>query len=346
MPVSFGSWGFKSPLAHAVSYIYSPPRRRRRGIWLLALLSVIVLAVVLVGSLRSERRVLAGYIDTVQQSAAAVAASAVEFVDLTDRLAAVDRQEFITTMARIRANSGAAGTLLESVEVPSDALAAHARMQLAHSSWSLGLDLVEGAALAAADDPVAETPAALIDQATIELAVGDRAYEAAIDELLELEDSADVEIPTYPAVAFSPDGGAVGLLTAARTSTGLTLRRDLAVSSVTFDPRVLGETETGAGIVPYTTRLIVNVTVTNQGNEPLSDIPVQVLLASDRSGTGNSESVIVERLQPAEATSLEFLFEVLPIVNYEIVVNVGPAAGEFDIDNNLYRLPFVVNEES
>ena len=123
VPVSFGSWGFKSPLAHAVSYIYSPPRRRRRGVWLLAVLSVAVLIVVLVTSLRSERRVLAGYIDTVQESAAAAASSATEFVDLTDRLGEVDRQEFITTMARIRTTTGEAGTLLESADVPTDALA-------------------------------------------------------------------------------------------------------------------------------------------------------------------------------------------------------------------------------
>jgi hypothetical protein len=301
--------------------------------------------VVLVTSLRSERRVLAGYIDNVQESAAAASSSASEFVALTDRLTTVDRQEFITTMARIRSTAATAASLLEDIEVPGDAMAAHARMSLAHGSWSLGLDLVEGATLAAADDPEADTPAELIEQAAVELAVGDRAYESAIVELQALEDSADVEIPSYPIVAFSPAAGAAGLLNAARTSIGLTLRTDLAVSAVAFDPRVLGETEDGAGIVPFTDRLIVNVTVTNQGNEPISDIPVQVLLGSDRSGTSSSESVTVERLEPAEATSLEFLFEVLPVVNYELVVNVGPAPGEFDTENNLYRLPFVVNEE-
>ncbi|NNF87833.1 MAG: hypothetical protein HKM97_04845 [Acidimicrobiia bacterium] len=343
--MSFGSWGFKSPLAHAVSYIYSPPRRRRRGVWLLAVLSLAILVVVLVTSLRSERRVLAGYIDTVQESAAAASSSAGEFVDLTDGLISVDRQEFITTMARIRTTASTAGSLLEDVDVPGEAMAAHARMQLAHGSWSLGLDLVEGAVLAAADDPAADTPAGLIEEAAVEFAVGDRAYEAAIVELLALEDAADVEIPTYPVVVFSPTGGAAGVLDAARTSTGLTLRRDLAVSTVTLDPRVLGETDGGVGIVPFTGQLIVNVTVTNQGNEPISDVPVQVLLGSDRSGTSSSESITVERLEPAEATSLEFLFDVVPLVNYEIVVNVGPAPGEFDTENNLYRLPFVVNEE-
>ena len=234
--MSFGSWGFKSPLAHAVSYNYSPPRRRRRGVWLLAVLSIAVVVFVLVTSFRSDRRVLAAYIDTAQQSAQAAAASSAEFLDLAVRLGEIERQEFVTTMARIRLTSGEAGTLLDSAEVPGDAVSAHARMQLAHRSWLVGLELVEGAALAAAEDPTDEIPAELIDRAVVELAVGDRAYEGGVEELLGLEESTDVDIPTYPVVVFRPSSGAADLTAAARNSTTLTLVRDLAVTDFTLDP--------------------------------------------------------------------------------------------------------------
>jgi len=328
-----------------VSYIYSPPRRRRRGVWLLAALSVAVVVFVLVTSFRSERRLLVAYIDTAQQSAQAAAASAQEFVDLAARLGAVPRQEFVTTMARIRLTSGEAGTLLDSEEVPANAVDAHARLQLASRSWLVGLELVEGAALAAAEDPADEIPAELIERALVELAVGDRAYEAGVEELLGLEQSADVEIPTYPTVVFSPAGGPEELITAARTSTVLTLVRDLAVTDYALDPRALGETDGGVGVIPFTDRLIVNVTVTNQGNEAVAEIPVQVVLSSDRTGTARNESVNIQRLQPAESTSVEFVFDVRPLVNYEMVVNVGLTTGETDIENNLLIVPFVVNEE-
>ncbi|NNC92553.1 MAG: hypothetical protein HKN80_08680 [Acidimicrobiia bacterium] len=343
--MSFGSWGFKSPLAHAVSYIYSPPRRRRRGVWLLAALSVAVVVFVLVTSFRSDRRVLAAYIDTAQQSAQGAAASSEEYLELVARLGEVPRQEFVTTMARIRLTSGEAGTLLDAVDVPGDAVAAHARLQLAHRSWLLGLELIEGAALAAAEDPSDEIPAELIERAIIELAVGDRAYEAGVEQLLSLEPGTDVDIPTYPVVVFSLDGGAESLIADARTSTGLKLLRDLAVTDYTLDPRALGDTNAGVGIIPFTDRLIVNVTVTNQGNEAAAEIPVQVVLSSDRTGTARSDSVSIQRLQPAESTSVEFVFDVRPVVNYEMVVNVGLTTGETEIDNNLVIFPFVVNEE-
>jgi hypothetical protein len=325
--------------------MYSPPRRRRRSIWLLAILSVAVVVVVLVTSFRSERRLLAGYIDTAQESSAGAAAAAVEFLDLAGRLGEVDRQEFTTTMARIRSMAGAADVLLEGAEAPQDAVGAHARLQLALSSWLLGLELMEGATLAAADDPADAIAADLIDRAVVELAVGDRAYEAAVDELLALEERTDVTIPTYPVVVFAPGQGAAGLLETARTAPGLSQRRDLAVSAVGFEPRLLSETEAGVGILPFIDRLIVNVTVTNLGNEAAAAIPVQVLLSSDRTGTSASETVTIERLQPTEATSLEFVFEVLPGVNYELVVNAGPVTGESDIDNNLVVVPFIVNQQ-
>ncbi|MCP4250557.1 MAG: hypothetical protein GY778_26230 [bacterium] len=328
-----------------MSYIYTPPRRRRRGVWLLAVLSVAVVVFVLVTSFRSERRLLAGYIDTAQQSAAAAASSSEEFLDLAARLIEVDRTEFITTMARIRTTSAQAGALLDAADVPGDAVAAHARIELAHRSWLVGLELIEGAALSAAEDPADEIPADVLERAVLELAVGDRAYEAGVEELLGLEDGADVDIPTYPVVVFTPPAGSEGLIVAARTSTGLTLRRDLAVTTVTLEPRVLGETDAGVGIVPFTDRLIVNVTVTNQGNQAAADIQVRVTLSSDRVGTSGSESLTVERLQPAESTSLEFVFEVLPVANYELIVNLEPTDGETDIENNLLILPFVVNEE-
>jgi hypothetical protein len=325
--------------------MYSPPRRRRRGVWLLAVLSVAVVVVVLVTSLRSERRVLAGYLDTARESTAAAGSSSGEFLDLADRIDLVDRQEFITAMARIRATSGAAGILLDSADVPGDALAAHARLQLALTSWLLGLELVEGAALAAADDPSDDLPADLIERAIVELAVGDRAYEAGVEALLALEAGADVDVPIFPVVVFTPAAGAEGMVAAIRTASGLVLRRDLAVSAVGFEPRTLGSTDAGVGILPFTDRLIVNVTVTNQGNETAGEIPLQVLLSSDRTGTSRSESSTVERLLPTEATSVEFVFEVVPVVNYELVINLGPATGETDLENNLLIVPFVVNQE-
>jgi heme exporter protein D len=328
-----------------VSYIYSPPRRRRRGVWLLAVLSVVVIVVVLVASLRSERRLLAAYLDTSRQWAAVAAASAEDFADLTDRLPEVTREEFTTTMAAIRSASGASGPLLDEADVPADALDAHARLTLAHSSWLAGLELMEGAVLAAVDDPEDEDSVAVIGHAVVELAVGDRSYEGAVEQLAALEAEADIEVAPYPIVSFAPAAAGDEIAAAVRASADLGQRHDLAVTAAGFEPRPLGETPAGAGIIPFTDRLIVNATISNLGNEAVGSVDVQVVLTSDRTGTGGSRSETIERLGPGEATSLEFVFQVLPIANYDLVIDVAGTSGETNLDNNLVILPFVVNEE-
>ena len=221
---------------------------------------------------------------------------------------------------------------------------AQANFDLALSSWLLGLELIEGGVLAAADDPTDEVSADVVDRGMLELAVGDRAYEASVAELLALEDAADVDVPSYPVVVFRPSSGTEGLVTAARTSTGLVLRGDLAVSTVSFEPRALDQTDAGVGIIPFTEILIVNLTVTNQGNQPAGGINLRVALMSDRTGTGDTESRSLDRLEAAESTSLEFVFEVLPVVNYELVINLDPLPGEFNTENNVLIVPFMINE--
>jgi hypothetical protein len=311
----------------------------------LAVLSVAIIAFVLVTSFRSERRLLAAYLDTSQQWAMVAASSSEEFVDLVDRLPEVTREEFATTMAAIRSASGASGGMLDEADVPADALDAHARLTLAHGSWLTGLELIEGAVLAAADDPDDLDPIEVIDRGLVELAVGDRSYEGAVEQLVALEAEADVEVATFPIASFAPAAAGDEIVAAVRGAADLGQRRDLAVTAVGFEPRPLGETLAGAGIIPHTDRLIVNATISNLGNEAVNSVDVQVVLTSDRTGTGGSKSETVERLEAGEATSLEFVFQVLPIANYDLVIDVAGTSGETDLDNNVVILRFVVNEE-
>ena len=62
-------------------------------------------------------------------------------------------------------------------------------------------------------------------------------------------------------------------------------------------------------------------------------------------GNSDDETVTVERFEPAESTSVEFVFLVVPAVNYELVINAGPMEREIDTENNLVIVPFSVNQE-
>ncbi len=345
MPVGFGSWGFKSPLAHAVAFSYSHPRRRRRGVVLLALLSVVVVVVVLVTSFRSDRRVLADYIDTAHQAAVESSATAVDFANLIGRTPTVDRQEFITTLAGLRATMSGANAAIEGVEAPTRAADAQARLVLASRSWLRGLDLIEGGLLDAADRPGDDVPAMVIERGIVELAVGDRSYEDAVTELTLLQSSLDVDFSSYPVVAFTPASGILGLIAEAQASVGLPLRRDAAITSVGFNPRRLGTTDLGEAILPLTSELVVTVTVLNQGNEALAEVIVAVTLTGDRAGAGAQDTRTIDRLVPGESSTFEVTFEVVPVVQYVLRVAVPIVSGDVDVENNTHTERFIVNEE-
>ncbi len=346
MPVSFGSWGFKSPLAHAVAFSYSQPRRRRRGVWLLALLSVVVVVVVLVTSFRSDRRVLANYLDAAHQAASSASSTAVDLEALLARLSTVDRQEFITTLAGLRTTMSDVNAIIEAAEVPAQGSDAQARLRLAGQSWLRGLDLIEGGLLDAADRPDDEPPAVVIERGVIQLAVGDFSYEEAVRELTALQTGSDVEFAAYPEAAFAPTGGVVALIDEARSASGLPLRRDAAITSVGFEPRPLGSTELGEAILPLTNQLVLTVTVINQGNERLTDVMVEVQLTGDRAGTGGRETRSLEALVPGESSTFDVTFDVLPVVQYDLRVSLPIATGEVETENNIITERFIVNEES
>ena len=324
---------------------YYQPRRRRRGVGLLALLSVVVVVVVLVSSFRSDRRVLATYLDTAHQAVGESAAVAVEFEGLMARLSGVDRQEFITTLAGLRTTMSDANAVIEGVEAPTKAADAQARLLLASRSWLRGLDLIEGGLLEAADRPADDTPAMVIQRGFVQLAVGDQSYEQSVTELTSLQSSSDVEFSSYPEVAFTPSVGIVALIEEARAATGLPLRRDAAITSVGFDPRPLGTTDLGEAILPLTNQLALTVTVINQGNERLTDITVEVALLGDRANARAEDTKTFDFLVPGESGTFEVLFDVLPVIQYDLRVTIPVTSGEIEVENNIYRERFIVNEE-
>jgi hypothetical protein len=329
-----------------VTVNYTRRRPSRRLTWLLAIVTVVVIGFVLATTLRSERRILAQYLDTAQRSAALAASAATEFDGLVAGLENSDRGTFTSSMRGIRERAAEAFGLLDVAEVPGSAVAAHARLSAATSSWIEGLDVFQGGVLDAADRPADPVPAGLLRTSIIDLAVGDAAYEAAVIELMAVEAEADVEFTDYPTVAFvAPDVGWESVATSARSADDLALRIDVAVTALGLEPRILRHEDDGTGVLPFTERLIVGATVINQGNEPLTDIGVEVLLLASRFGAAASEANSIERLEAGESTSLEYVFTVSTSVDYELVVQASGATGERNLANNRVVQPFYVNDE-
>ncbi len=351
MPVSLGSWGFKSPLAHQVYSTY-PRRRRRRGA-LLALVLVSIVAVVLIaaGSLRSDTRATVAYLEAARSVALEHADLSVEFQEqVILELQSLDRDRLMTLMTQIVETARNASALLETVEVPAAAAGTDAALTLALTSWEAGLSGFEGALLAVVDNPGSVVAIGDLADVLVELEVGDRAYIRFAEAADALRGEADVEIGEYPdveylTVSLSSLTYADRLAGIADRSPGLALARDLAIATVRSEPEETGGVTDGVPVLPNTDTLLVQVVVVNQGNRDEQDVTVSLLLQDSEATVLEERSEDLVLLEAGGSVTVEFAD--LPVAAGEkllATIAVTPVEGEVDTDNNRREFPFFVNE--
>lgn len=351
VPVSLGSWGFKSPLAHQVYSTY-PRRRRRRGA-LLALVLVSIVAVVLIaaGSLRSDTRATVAYLEAARSVALEHADLSVEFQEqVILELQSLDRDRLMTLMTQIVETARNASALLETVEVPAAAAGTDAALTLALTSWEAGLSGFEGALLAVVDNPGSVVAIGDLADVLVELEVGDRAYIRFAEAADALRGEADVEIGEYPdveylTVSLSSLTYADRLAGIADRSPGLALARDLAIATVRSEPEETGGVTDGVPVLPNTDTLLVQVVVVNQGNRDEQDVTVSLLLQDSEATVLEERSEDLVLLEAGGSVTVEFAD--LPVAAGEkllATIAVTPVEGEVDTDNNRREFPFFVNE--
>ena len=351
MPVSFGSWGFKSPLAHPVYPTY-PVRRRRRGALLaLVLMSIVAVVLIAAGSLRSDTRALVAYLGEARSVALEHGDRSVDFADqVISDLPSLDRDRLMTLMAQMVETAGAVTTRLDSIETPPAAAEAAAALSLAATSWETGLSEFEGALLEVVDDPDRAVAMSKLADVLVDLEVGDRAYARFVEKADELRGETDVEIGEFPTVAYLP--AALSSLTyaerlagVASRSGGLALSRDLAIVAVRLDPEETGGVTDGAPIIPNTETLLIQVVVVNQGNRDETDVTVSLLLQNSEGTTLEDRSEDLTELEAGGSVTIEFA-DLAVTAGEKLVatITISLVDGEVDTDNNQSERPFFVNE--
>ena len=318
-------------------------RRRKRRLGLTVLLLLIAGgAVAGIVWLRSEQQRLSDYLDlargvsTTYDGIANDIHGIVVDIDEMGRPLLVDRLE---SSARLAAE---ANETLRSGDPPSKAGAANGSAVIAAEAWADGMVLMRDAVLVLLDDPDDLDALDRLNSAFIEFQVGDRAYSRFQEELLLLGD--DVTLP-YPDVRFVPFGEEP--LYQANVMTRrirelvpeLRTRFDVAVSSVRFDPEPAGDND-GVPVIPFSETLSAQVTITNRGNEPISNLLVTMFLVRAEEGAAG-ETVelqqIILMLEATESTVLTFTdLDVEPGSFYEVIVRADLAEDE-DPESNEYR---------
>ena len=328
-------------------------RKRRKRFWIAAIVTLVAVILLAAVTLRSETRDLVGFFDTSRRVSEAQAVRAEVFQELLrEDLGAVDRESFMNIVGQLQEGMDEAEAELVATDPPPAALGAYTTLQLAISSWSDGLGQFEPALLGVVDEPQSRRAELALEESLTALRLGDAAY---IEFMLLTDDlraGLDVEISEFPTVAYvtgDPPFLASELAVQARSSRGLQLFVDIAISAVRLDPEEIADPESNVAIVPATETIDVQVVVANNGNRTELDVRVTATLSTDGGDLLNQEQVVLEEMAPGQQQTATFLgLAVQPSEAYDLVVRLVPAPGEQEpeLENNLNQRRFLVNEPS
>lgn len=328
-----------------ISDAFGRPRRRRRWLVPLILLTLLAIAIALSQAATPSSPLLA---EDVRSRAMDVSRRADVFRDLLTRMGSVDRVELQTVTDEALVRIANARTFIDELDEPAAEFAAVlALFDLALESWADGTSGLTEHLLAAADGDEGLGLSDLVIDDLLELRAGDRLYR----ELVSTLAAADVTQPVsaMPDVRFLPDGYPVGpgaqtLLAQARVDgSPLSLDAALAVEQVTTVPEWVLDTQ-GTLVLDATEQLVVRVVVTNAGNA-VSDASAVSVEVAGGDGSAQSATADVPALEAGAKTTVTFdPLVVTPGRSYSLVVQLALAPGEGETADNSRTLLFRVNE--
>ncbi len=332
-----------------------PPRRRKRRGRILVLLvaALLITASFTFANLRSDRADLREFVDVAEVSALAQQALADEFADfLTFEIQGADRDAINALFDGIAASTAGAISDLAEVEVPAVGARAEALLEAALESWQEGASLLSQNLLLAADEPANPIPVIGIDDALLEIRVGDRLYERFLLAIAVLRAEVEAELGNVPFVSYLPANGmrltGETLAAAVREGGSVAASHDVRIGSIELDPGFTGGDRDGVGVVAFTDTISVGVVVSNLGNLAETDLGVALRVTTVASReTLFSEQTVILTLDPGASRTVEFLdIPVLEGTTHEILAIVNPVVDDADTDNNTLTLPFFVQASS
>jgi hypothetical protein len=285
------------------------------------------------------------YMDAAREAAATFDALSVRTDALIGGLEEADRASLLRVLRETTTEAAAADNSLVDVAIPEDLATAGAFLATAVEAWRDGLADLQVGIETLLGDSGDIIGAAALDDAFLDLRVGDRAY-ARFAVLIEPEAG---ERP-FPLVAFvTPerqlryDAELVTSRLAAVES--LLADHDIAIGDVRFDPAPTGDRE-GRAVIPFSPTLDLEVSVVNRGNEPESDIPVRMRLVGLTGDIVDEDSQVIAELAPGAAANLKFVdLQVEPGEFYEVVLFADLETDE-DPTSNEYSESFYRNDST
>ena len=312
-------------------------------------LLLVIVAIGFLVSRQTEQRGTVEFFAAADEATSIHADAAAELGSTLSQLGpALSRQEVTRSLEDITAQAAEADALLD-IEVPPRVGNLYGHLSVASASWATGAADLERVVLGIMDEEITQGAEQQLQTALDVLRVGDAAYAMFLADVAVFE--SDLTIPDFEPIHYI-DTETYGALTydaqnlALRIAAAYNLapQHDLSVTGAT-DPEPVGDRE-GIPVVPFSDALVVNVVVSNIGNEEETSIPVSLSLVDVETGEVSSEDATIDSLAAGASTTVTFAdLPVVPGGLYQVTAS-ATIPNDMNPDNDTWTLTFFWNAES
>ena len=260
---------------------------------------------------------------------------------LRAQLKSVDR---LSLFRRMRAWAKDARTHLDAardLEPGADGRIGHGNLLTALSLRAEALRRFDPAVRKALSDQDVQVAASQLLAVMHDLELGDRSYELFAEAWPRAASRRPPESTWVADAADATIEGVTGFVRELRKQESLELNANLAIASVTVDPKPVGK-ERDQDLLPFTRSMSVSVVVQNTGNQQTGTTPIAAILTSESDPVQQAVEGSVGTLRPGEKRSVT-LRPLEPTTGGPINllrVTLGPATGERNTLDNVQEYKF------
>jgi hypothetical protein len=315
------------------------PRRFPRLILLALVLSVVVVAVNSILTTSSEGiDQSVAYADRVRPAVERSTRQAAAVDDLRNQAGQLQAAALRRALERLAREAKQLEGQVRAVDPPSEVTIGHGLLVTSLATRAAAIEGVKAALTADVNTPLDEAITSL-EKAGQDLVVSDRAYQLFLDELPESARS------TMPPSIWVNDATRwarpemAALASTVRASGSVAPVNDVALVTVTPDPRPVAAEADGRQVLPRSKNIRLDVVVANAGNTQARRVAVEAVLTME--GGLDTARQFVD-IAPGQRQAVTLNLRVPAGPEASIVVRVGPVAGEDRVSDNEQTLNYVI----
>ena len=255
----------------------------------------------------------------------------------------INRDQFEKTLNKIVDNAQEAYNLTSNIDQTFSSKEKDL-LEIAVSSWLKGLEKFQVSMINLIDSKYSQEIDQSIADSIVDLSIGDKAYKDFIFLLSEKAEEDSIFLPELYNIEYTELESSsfrfaeIIVERAKQGSTGLFLRKDLAITGIDFIPKPITLTEEGHNVL-LDEPIAIQVVIANEGNVEEFEVIILILVSD-----GNGESIYEKRakinsIKPLESRSyFTDPIDIEPGVLHEWFIKIEEIENEEELDDNIFTI--------